>query len=166
MLPLREHLLSTISCVHSTVAHVQNAYEAVQPEDIVGEDEVKPDRTPSRARPVRSTIPQPSSHTIASSKPLAGEDPTPLNSDGSQGDTPRDTNSEPPIRRSLLVRKPQGFSAEGGVSASTTGGVTAPCWESLTLTIPRLAISWSNLQKTPGRAKSFLRPRKNCSYRE
>lgn len=125
MLPLREHLLSTISCVHSTVAHVQNAYEAVQPEDIAGEDEVKPDRTPSRARPVRSTIPQPSSHTIASSKPFAGEDPTPLNSDDSQGDTPRDTNSEPPIRRSLLVRKPQGFSAEGGVSASTTGGVTA-----------------------------------------
>lgn len=125
MLPLRERLLSTISSVHSTVAHVQNAYEAVKPEDLGGKDEVKPDGTPSGAHPVRSTIPQSSSNTPAPSEPLEGENPTPLDSKDRPDAAPRDASSDPPIRRSLLVRKPQGFSAEDGASATITGGVTA-----------------------------------------
>uniref|UniRef100_UPI00258FF06C hypothetical protein n=1 Tax=uncultured Varibaculum sp. TaxID=413896 RepID=UPI00258FF06C len=124
MLLIREPALSAISCVHSTVAHVQSAYEAVKPEDITGKGEVKPEGTPSEGQPIRSTIPQ-SSASGAAAKPLASESATSSGDEDKQSGDSRDASSTTPVRRSLLVRKPQGFSAEDSASSTITGGVTA-----------------------------------------
>lgn len=121
---IREPALSTISCVHSTVAHVQSAYEAVKPEDITGKGEVKPEEAPSEGQPIRSTIPQ-SSASGAAAKPLASESATSSGDEDKQSGDSRDASSTTPVRRSLLVRKPQGFSAEDSASSTITGGVTA-----------------------------------------
>ncbi|MDU5854925.1 MAG: hypothetical protein E6Z39_04470, partial [Varibaculum cambriense] len=103
---------------------MQSAYEAVKPEDIPGKGEVKPERAPSEGQPIRSTIPQ-SSASGAAAKSLAGESRTStVHQDKQSGDS-RDASSTTPVRRSLLVRKPQGFSAEDSASSTITGGVTA-----------------------------------------
>ena len=103
---------------------MQSAYEAVKPEDIPGKDEVKPERAPSEGQPIRSTIPQ-SSASGAAAKPLASESATSSGDEDKQSGNSRDASSTTPVRRSLLVRKPQGFSAEDSASSTITGGVTA-----------------------------------------
>ncbi len=123
MLLLREPVLSTISCLHSTVAHVLNAYEADKPENMSGEGEDQ--NSPSKTLPTNSTIPNSSlkpeipSETFPSHQKKEQLDPD------QSGEGVQSENNPRPTRRSLLVRKPQGFSAEDGVSTNATGGVTA-----------------------------------------
>ena len=125
MLSLREPPLSTISCVHSTVAHVQRAYGADKPENLAGEGEGKHPGMPSPGQPVRSTIPQVSADATASSHLFDGGDSTSQPDKNNQTESAHGDRNGIPTRRSLLVRKPQGFSAADSVSATATGGVTA-----------------------------------------
>lgn len=123
MLPLRESALSTISCLHSTVAHVLNAYEADKPANFPGEGEDKD--SPSKTLPTHSTIPNASIKPETSAETIVSQQENEQLNPEESGGASQGENNTNPTRRSLLVRKPQGFIAENGASTNATGGVTA-----------------------------------------
>ena len=85
---------------------MSKAYGAAKPENFSGADGEKRANAPYQGVEPHSTIPNSS-----------------LNAPGVQDAVPNPKNH--PQRRSLLARKPQGFSAEDGSSVTATGGVTA-----------------------------------------
>lgn len=85
---------------------MSKAYGAEKPENFSGEDGEKRANVPYQGLEPHSTIPNSS-----------------LNAPAAQDAFPNPKNH--PQRRSLLARKPQGFSAEDGSTVTATGGVTA-----------------------------------------
>ncbi len=104
---------------------MQRAYGANKPENLAGAGKDQHQGMPSPGQPVRSTIPQVSAEAAVSSQLSRGKDSaSPPDKNNQTESAPGDQNGIP-TRRSLLVRKPQGFSAEDRVSTTATGGVTA-----------------------------------------
>ena len=129
---------------------MSKAYGAANSENFSDADKEKRAEMSSQGQPLRSTIPNASLHTRAGKDTFpdsdAAETPQdagslPVQESGaegaarklddthqlatSSGDSPLPGRNNQPQRRSLLARKPQGFSAEDGSTITATGGVTA-----------------------------------------